>query len=408
MAARTTDWSTVPELVSRLERQWKRGKWLKPYALGEPFEPVSISVQKPTAIDLVERTAEVQSWVAEFRSDVAKRPQLRVTDKVVRNRSVGANAVPASISIDSLEGLIDVVGARSEVEAFDGAASSTETIVPEATHWVRRHPRQVVEGSQVWPQLISAVRWVLDHDVSQLDLRHIDAPGVDSKFLVENRRLVRPLLDAVLAPERVDTEHNDLDRRYGFRPRPTYVRLRTLGNDIGLLRTLSETEVRVDELAMMPLPVATVYVVENRASFNAFPHTADSIVVFGGGYAVSTLRGLGWLRNRRLIYWGDIDTHGFRILSRLRALFPHCESMLMDSATLEANLARTVGEPAPLTEHLDHLTPDEMRLYGDLREDRYGAAVRLEQERISFGRLQSALDATGLGVTVPESPPPSS
>ncbi len=101
---------------------------------------------------------------------------------------------------------------------------------------------------------------------------------------------------------------------------------------------------------------------------------------------------------------------GFRILSRLRASFPHCESMLMDESTLKANLARTVGEPSPLTEHLDHLTSDEARLYQDLREDRYGAAVRLEQERISMGSLRSGLDAIGLGTPAPESlsPPHSS
>lgn len=408
MAVPSADWSTLPELISRLERQWGRGKWLEPYALGEPFEPVSISVRTPTATDLVERTAEVQSWVTRFRSDVARKPGLRVSDKVVRNRSVGANSIPASICVDSFDELIDVVGVRSDVEAFDLAASSTEATVPEAADWVRRHPRQVAEGSRIWPQLLSALRWVLDHDVSQLDLRHIDAPGVDSKFLVENRRLVRPLLDAVLASERVRTQHNDLDRRYGFRSRPTYLRLRTLGNDIGLPRILSEMEVRVDELALMPLPVVNVCVVENRATFNAFPDTPGSIVVFGGGYAVSTLSGLDWLHDRRLVYWGDIDTHGFRILSRLRALFPHCESMLMDESTLKANLARTVGEPSPLTEHLDHLTPDEARLYQDLREDRYGPAIRLEQERISLSSLHTGLATIGLGASAPESPLPPS
>jgi hypothetical protein len=227
---------------------------------------------------------------------------------------------------------------------------------------------------------------------------------------VEHRRLARPLLDAVLPSERVCKQHSDLDKRYGFRSRPTYVRLRTLGNDIGFPPTLSELEVRVQELALMPLSVAVVYVVENRATFNAFPGTPDSIVVFGGGYAATTLSGLDWLHDRRLVYWGDIDTHGFRILSRLRASFPHCESMLMDESTLKANLARTVGEPSPLTEHLDHLTSDEARLYQDLREDRYGAAVRLEQERISMGSLRSGLDAIGLGTPAPESlsPPPSS
>ena len=107
----------------------------------------------------------------------------------------------------------------------------------------------------------------------------IDAPGVDSKFLVEHRGVVRPLLDAALPPNRVHKEFNEIDRRYGFRSRPTYVRLRTLGNDIGVASPFSELELRVEELALLPLPIANVYVVENRATFNAFPDLADGIVV---------------------------------------------------------------------------------------------------------------------------------
>ena len=38
-----------------------------------------------------------------------------------------------------------------------------------------------------------------------------------------------------------------------------------------------------------------------------------------------------------LVYWGDLDTHGFAILNRLRECFPHARSMLMDRATLLAH-----------------------------------------------------------------------
>ena len=42
---------------------------------------------------------------------------------------------------------------------------------------------------------------------------------------------------------------------------------------------------------------------------------------------------------------------------------------------------------------LERLTPEENALYEDLRADRLGAAVRLEQERIAFGWLTRALSA---------------
>lgn len=393
MAARTTEWSTVHDLLRRLEHRWTLGAWLSPYALGEPFDPVAVPVRTPTATDLIERTGDVQAWIERFRSDAARRPHVRVSDKTLQSRAVGSNDVPATLHLDSFDDLVDSLGVRSDVDAFDHTLSLTESSVPEATDWVRRHPLKVVPAATIWAQVIAAVRWVIDTDVSQLDLRHIDANGVDSKFLIEHRSLIRPLLDAVLDPDRVNTESNDLDKRYGFRSRPTHVRLRTLGNDIAVIdSTLTEIEVRVDELAELPLAVTNVFVVENRATFNAFPDLLDSVVVFGGGYAVSSLGPIDWLHERSLVYWGDIDTHGYRILSRLRQLFPHCESMLMDAETLKANLDRVVQEPSPLTEHLEHLTEAEKRLYNDLREDRYGPAVRLEQERISMGSLGAQLD----------------
>jgi hypothetical protein len=393
----TPDWSTVPDLLDRLTRRWNRGTWLGSYARGDAFEPVRVPARIPSAADLIERTAEVQAWAARFRSDAARRPGLQVENKTLRGRSVGANDVPAAIRFDSFTDLVTALAVEAKVASFDSAAAITEALLPEAHDWVREHPLKVVASAPVWPQLLAALRWVLDHDLTELDLRHIDAPGVDSKFLVEHRNIVRPLLDELLPDERVHTEFNDLDKRYGFRSRPSYVRLRTLGNDLGIAPYFSELDVRVDELAAFPLPIADVYVVENRATFNAFPDRADSIVVFGGGYAVTSLAPIDWLLERRLIYWGDIDTHGFRILSRLRGLFPHCISMLMDEETLEANLERVVSEPSPLTEHLEHLSPVETRLYRDLREDRYAKAIRLEQERIPLGALLAQLDSTLMG-----------
>lgn len=56
--------------------------------------------------------------------------------------------------------------------------------------------------------------------------------------------------------------------------------------------------------------------------------------ILGGGYSIDLLRALPWIANQPLHYWGDLDTHGFAILSRLRQYFPHTRSFLMDCDTL--------------------------------------------------------------------------
>jgi hypothetical protein len=56
----------------------------------------------------------------------------------------------------------------------------------------------------------------------------------------------------------------------------------------------------------------------------------------------------------------------------------------MDRTTLLAHRPLWTTEEAPHIATLDRLTPEEAKLYADLRFDRFGRCVRLEQERISF------------------------
>jgi hypothetical protein len=99
----------------------------------------------------------------------------------------------------------------------------------------------------------------------------------------------------------------------------------------------------------------------------------------------------GWLAHRTVIYWGDIDTHGFAILDRLHAIFPQTKSLLMDQATLLAHRSHWSFEAAPQSAELGCLDSEERALYDDLRYDRLGSGVRLEQERVPFGFACSAI-----------------
>ncbi|MDX6302301.1 MAG: hypothetical protein QOF53_3515 [Nocardioidaceae bacterium] len=76
----------------------------------------------------------------------------------------------------------------------------------------------------------------------------------------------------------------------------------------------------------------------------------DGIVIWGKGFDIDRVGSLPWLVDVDLTYWGDIDTHGFAILDRLRAWLPQTQSTLMDRVT-----------------------------------DALGQRVRLEQERIDWG-----------------------
>jgi hypothetical protein len=116
-----------------------------------------------------------------------------------------------------------------------------------------------------------------------------------------------------------------------------------------------------------------------------------SLVIFGGGYGFEALASAQWLRACPVHYWGDIDTHGFAILDQLRVQLPHTQSFLMDRRTLMAHADHWSVEPQPQQRDLQRLLPDEQALLDDLRHNRLGEKLRLEQERIGYGWVQRAL-----------------
>ncbi len=153
----------------------------------------------------------------------------------------------------------------------------------------------------------------------------------------------------------------------------------------------TELSVRADELTAPPPGTTRAYIVENEITYLAFPLSPGAIVIFGGGYAVPVLESLAWLPALDVIYWGDIDTHGFAILNRLRHHVPQARSILMDRSTLLAHRDQWVREPIPTSAALDLLDASELDLYRALVTAEFGPAVRLEQERISFSAIKQAM-----------------
>jgi hypothetical protein len=139
------------------------------------------------------------------------------------------------------------------------------------------------------------------------------------------------------------------------------------------------------------VPARRIFITENEVNGLAFPDVAQAMVVFGLGYGLELLSSAAWMQDREIYYWGDIDTHGFAMLDRLRAIFPAARSLLMDRGTLLAHRALWVREDTPSRGPLIRLESEERELFEDLVQNRLGDRIRLEQERVSFGRVRLAM-----------------
>jgi hypothetical protein len=399
--ARRPAWTQPDDVLSQLRRRWQTGAFLAAFAGGDPWQPLGLPVRGPSPREAAERLGDVQAWAD--RWEHADRTLLRVEYKKIGGRLIGSNAVPCRVWVDAYDQLWRLLSVRQDVHRFTEMINATRGSCPRLTGWLMSHPMKALELAACWTEIAGTVRWIDEHQLPGMYLRQVDVPGVDTKFIERHRGVLADLLDLQLNGERIDADvpQADFAGRYRFRRKPECVRFRLLsrhsaggGPPMPWPGGFSELSVRAEELTAAPPGIARVYVVENEITYLAFPPVEAAMVIFGRGYAVPTLESLAWLAHTDLVYWGDIDTHGFAILDRLRSRFSHARSILMNRATLVAHRSHWVTEPNPAVAPLERLNPDEGRLYEDLLADAFGPAIRLEQERVRFSALEEALRRT--------------
>ncbi len=185
----------------------------------------------------------------------------------------------------------------------------------------------------------------------------------------------------------------DLHSWLGLLRPPARLRLRILCPLLQRqLGGLSDVEAPLHDLGRWPLAPQQVLVVENLESGLALPPLAGTVAVLKLGHAVGQLRQLPWLAQARVLYWGDIDTHGFAMLHKARQAWLQTTSLLMDAATLLAHRDLCVDEPQPYSgPPLDMLRNSEREVFDGLAQGRWGVRLRLEQERLPWGVVLAAL-----------------
>jgi len=379
-------WTTPTDVVDALRRRWDRGDLLKHVAQASPWEPIRIPVRGPTAGEISRDLGAVQVWVTSLRET-----GWRLEMRKVGGRLVGTNEIPAAVWFDTADQTFARLRVGASVTAYRALLGKARDADPGLERWVGEHPLRALRHTEDWDLVIRTVLWLRDRVGSGVYLRQIDVPGVDTKFIEAREGLLGELLEAV-GCERTPGIGRGLERGFGFATKPDRIRLRRLDDSSVLPGTLfTDVSVRMDELVNLAPSFTAVLVVENEVTFLALPPLPGVLAVFGAGFDVLRLARLRWLDEARILYWGDIDTHGFVILERLRSTFPQVTSVLMDAATLAAHRGQWVREPRPSREHLGRLSEAESQVYADLVGDVHGPAVRLEQERINYAHVVNSL-----------------
>jgi hypothetical protein len=406
----TPNWTTPPQLAAQLQRRWDDGSLLAARLSGVSLFPMQWPLRQPSAAQLGEQFDQVRTWIRQLEA-AAKPAQPHgyvIGWRDINHRQLGRNRLPATVAIEREDDALRQLGRQAEAARFDRLAAATLAMFPALSPWLQRHPLVLLEQASAWPQVLATLQWFQAHPRPQRYLRQLDIHGVDSKFIETRRGLLGELLDQILPAESIEQQAvgaRNFERRYGLLSKPVQIRFRIL-DPAHYLCGLSDLAVPVAQFSQLQPGVRQVFITENEINGLAWPATAASMVIFGGGYGIDRLAEVAWLKEKDIIYWGDIDTHGFAILDRLRALFPHTRSILMDVGTLERHkpLWGREDDAKRFSGQLQRLTAHEREVYEGVRDDVFGQHIRLEQERLSFVWVEQAIRDAQKPLAIPAWP----
>jgi hypothetical protein len=365
-------------LVRRFQskhREWLIGD------TGESQWPLEVPLGLPTEQAALRQVDGVRAWVGAWQGWQGV-GTLSWCDR--RWKALGVQRLPEKLA---LRGPEDVAMWIGESARWERAQSHYRALIARWPVLAQQLPRYfdvLADYSDAdYQRLTEMLDWIASHPYSNLYPRQLPVSGLDSKWLDGRKGLLTDLVAAIQ-----EDSSNDLDfyQRCGLKAPPLLVRMRVLDQSLRAhVGGMGDITAPVDDLAGISWPVSHVFIVENLQTGLAMSDMPGAVVFMRFGYNVDVLARLPWLACARCMYWGDLDTHGFAILHRARSYIPELQSVLMDEETLLRHKALWVDEAAQHSAaELTLLTKDEQQLYRDLKQQRWGQNVRLEQERIDW------------------------
>lgn len=362
------------------------------------FSEIKFDLRPPSEQEALKDQQAAVDWVASWRKIGGPNaedpgPGKPIIDWVERSWSrIGRQHVPRRMRLRTPDAVAEFVGGedarqwhllRGRIMVIRGRFNNEYT----ATSAIKAHSAKILQLDQAeFETVLSAVAWLRDNPVGTIRPRQMPIRGVDSKWFEKHRKMVESFLDAIERSDAVDV----LDAE----PR---ARMRILDHAL-VPFPLSDINAPLAELSALNIAPRLVFVFENLESVLSMPVWAGAVAVHGSGYVVNNVARLAWTHEARVIYWGDLDSHGMAILAQLRRQLPQVESVLMAEDILIEHKDLWVQElePIPHSRDLPELTETETQALARIRAE---GDVRLEQERIPW---ETALERLAASAGEPE------
>ncbi len=364
---------TSAEIKKKASRKYT--DYLRDVATGKTFQPIEIPCDKKASNTI----AEYQKEYNDIRSlsKEVKGYGYSIEWKTIKNRILGTQDFPSKIKFETAEDFERFLQITKEVANFRKNVALIKGRFPKLQCWIEKYPLKVIDNSEYWSDILKVLDYFSKNPQPQLYIRELPIE-VHTKFIEQHKALIGELLDIVIK-EYINTNEKEFEKRYNLRYDEPTVRMRLLDRILAkkLFYGLDDITIPISLFLKLQIPISKVYIVENKVNFLTFPLIPNSIVIWGKGYGVASIKESELLKSTELIYWGDLDAQGFEILSQFRSYFGQVKSLLMDKATFDNYFEKECGTPSKIIVKLN-LTTEEEELYQYIKVNNY----RLEQEKI--------------------------
>ena len=364
---------TSAEIKKKASRKYT--DYLRDVAAGKTFQPIEIPCDKKAS----DTIAEYQKEFNDIRSlsKEVKGYGYTIDWKTVKTKMLGTQDFPSKIKFETAEDFERFLQITKEVANFRKNVALINGRFQELQYWIERYPQKVIDNSEDWNDILKVLDYFSKNPQPQLYIRELPIE-MHTKFIEQHKAVISELLDIVIK-DYINTNEKEFEKRYNLRYDEPMVRIRLLDRTLAkkLFYGLDDITIPISLFLKLQIPISKVYIVENKVNFLTFPLIPNSIVIWGKGYGVASIKESELLKSTELIYWGDLDAQGFEILSQFRSYFGQVKSLLMDKATFDNYFEKECGTPSKINVK-QNLTTEEEELYQYIKVNNY----RLEQEKI--------------------------
>lgn len=321
---------------------------------------------------------EVETLYRHSKSQIGFGYLIKTTEKNFRR--TGSHELPDAIVFENIEDYLTFTGKKKEWNLFNHNYEKILKSIPQAKTWVWSNCSWLTDTQTNWDDILKVCHYFLGNPRPNLYLRELPIT-VHTKFIEDNVTIIQSMLDFLIPNDIRNHQQKPFTRRYFLRYDEPLIRLRLLDMHLDLFGHFYDISIPLSDFEKLDLPAENILITENKMNFLTLPAMQSTIAVWsGGGFNVSFLRNIDWLSKKYILYWGDIDEHGFQILHQLRSFYPNTHSIMMDHKTFEYFSEFAVAGARNKSEQLLLLNDDERKLFEQLK---LTDKNRLEQEKIS-------------------------